>query len=258
MLGILVIHGIFGSPLEFTPLTESLVERGFTTHSVTLPGHGPRASLSLRDVTSERLIEHCRQEYQILSRQAEHIIIIGHSLGGICSLITAGSSPEKLAGVIALATPYEHAFTVNHQLGWLDVPIPHLLRGLQYVPDQWNNADQLPPGFTQTAPFAFPHLVTQSEKLLRELQYRLPEINVPVMMAHSPYDLTIPYSEMKKIADNLHQSPRIITHTLEKSGHQFFPRSGDSVRLSQHIHEFLDQIILETRKKAPYAQSHSK
>jgi pimeloyl-ACP methyl ester carboxylesterase len=61
--------------------------------------------------------------------------------------------------------------------------------------------------------------------MFRLMKERLPYINVPVCLAHSEYDLVIPYQEMYKIANSVGNPKLVTTYTLEDCGHQVFPKA---------------------------------
>jgi pimeloyl-ACP methyl ester carboxylesterase len=85
-------------------------------------------------------------------------------------------------------------------------------------------------------------MLRESRTMLGTLQKRLPLIQVPVHLAHSRYDLSIPYQEMSKLNEALVNAPQVTTLTLENSGHQIFPRSRDKEKTTLSILEFVDAV----------------
>lgn len=233
--GILLIHGLMGSPREYLPLEAVLQAEGYHTRSVTLPGHGFGPSKEFAQVRTDDILEHCLKEYNDFAEDHDDVVLIGHSLGGLCTLLTAAENPHKLSAVMTFSTPYEHAYIVNNAMGWLSVPLKILLPGIGYAP-------ACRTGFERpvTSPFIFPKLLDESRIMFRYLQERIEHIRVPVCLAHSIYDLSIPYGEMDKLATMLTNAPRVNTITLENSGHQIFPYSKDKDLAIESVLHFLN------------------
>ncbi|MBY0449634.1 MAG: alpha/beta fold hydrolase [Cyanobacteria bacterium] len=233
-IGVLIIHGIFGSPHEFKIMQSILNSQGFFTHAVSLPGHGDQPESKLIHVTGESMLAHCRKEYDLMASQCDQVFILGHSLGGILSLLTASKNPPKLNGVITFATPYEHAYFVNYFYGFLVFPLKHLFPGLRYAPEYLTGNKS--PVFL---PSWFPALYREATGLLKKLQAALANITVPVQLAHSPHDMVIPFSEMQKIAKGINQPDRVRLHVFQNCGHQVFPNSREEAMGVKLVLEFI-------------------
>ncbi len=232
--GILLIHGLMGSPREYGLLQERLRQEGYQTRTISLPGHGDLRHRPLHDFTAKDLIIHCAQEYMRFAEGCDHIIVVGHSLGGICTLLTAADQPEKLSGIVSLAAPYEHAYSVNRPMDLFSLPMDVLLPGVRYVPEHYTGFER-----PYMHPWLFPKLVREADIMLSYLQERISRIYAPVLLGHSPYDLIIPYNEMDKLANNLVNSSRVITYTFEQCGHQIFPNSRESENAVNRILHFI-------------------
>ncbi len=234
-IGIFLIHGLMGSPREYHHLERSLIQRGYRTRAISLPGHGDLRHRPLHEFSSEAMIQHCLREYDAFAEQCNHVVIIGHSLGGICTLLTASHQPRKLRGIISLAAPFEHAYNLNRTMELLNVPPDILLQGIRYVSDQYTGFER--PEFH---PWMFHRLIEEGNQMLNALSAQIRHIQVPVLLGHSIYDLTIPYNEMEKLETNLKNAPKIVTHTFERCGHQVFPSSHESKNAESLIFSFLE------------------
>lgn len=243
--GVFLIHGLMGSPKEYRPLESTLTGHGYLTHAIALPGHGPSPAKPFYKVSTQEILDHCLEEYERFACEMDEVVIVGHSLGGICTLITASQSPSNLAGVVTLSTPYEHAYWVNRTHELLTVPLHVLFSGMRFVSDSMTGFER--PEYT---PWMFPRLLNESRQMFKVLQSGIPQIQAPVCLAHSRYDLSIPFREMEKIAGNLGNAKRITTHILDRSGHQIFPMSQDCERTTQHILDFIYQECPVTQPAA--------
>jgi esterase/lipase len=233
--GILLIHGFMGSPHEFNPVIPYLEELGYSTFSVTLPAHGDNPRKPLMSVSANELLNHCASEYHQFAKTVGCVYVVGHSLGGLCTLLTASLQPEKLKGVIAFAAPYEHAYTVNYPHGIFKLSSRKLVNGISLA-----IRDRIPfkrPGYT---PLDIPKLLKETHQLFSLMERQLPKIRVPVHLAHSVEDLTVPYTEMEKIRLCIGNACPVNTTTLTQSGHGLFPASQDISEALQIILDFLE------------------
>lgn len=234
--GILLIHGLTGSPQEFGPVNEHLRDQGYHTRMVTLPGHGENPAKRFHETSAFEILDHCASEYQRLAQESDDVYIVGHSLGGICTLLTAAIRPPKLQGVVVFSAPYEHAYFYNYLHGLARMPVPHLIRGIYFAP-----RDKIQFTRPDCKPWNVPKLLQQSRVIFSLMKEHVHNIQVPVSLAHSIYDLTIPYPEMQKLARIIGQSAPVKMTTLDKSGHRIFPVSQNMDDAMRVILDFLEQ-----------------
>jgi carboxylesterase len=250
--GILLIHGLTGSPHEFVPLQQILSGEGYSVRLVTLPGHGDSPSKRFHETSVLEILDHCEAEYHHLAEEVDELYIVGHSLGGICTLLTAAMQPPKLKGIVVFSAPYEHAYFYNYIHGLTRLPLGHLLRGIYHAPR--DRAKFVTP---DSRPWHMPKLLQQSRIIFSLMKEHLPNIEVPVSLAHSLYDLTIPYAEMQKLARQLGQSAPVKTTTLTRSGHRIFPLSKDMDEATRVIINFLEKDCETMRCGQPLEAGNS-
>ncbi len=105
--GILLLHGFTASPAEVRWLGESLSSQDFTVFAPLLPGHGA----DYRDLSRVRWrnwVLAAIDGYHVLAQQCEKVIIAGHSMGGLVTLVLAAHTDEakiQLAGACVMAAP---------------------------------------------------------------------------------------------------------------------------------------------------------
>lgn len=234
--GVLLIHGFTGSPHEFAPLVPYLEDAGYITCSITLPAHGDDPTASLVEVSANELLNYCAKAYHKFAQTVDIVYIVGHSLGGVCTLLTASIQPEKLKAVVTFATPYEHAYTVNYTHGIFKIPLMRLFSGISLA-----IRDRIPFPRPSYAPWHMPKLLKETDQLFGLMERQLPKIRVPVLLAHSVDDLTVPYKEMEKIRQKLSSVCSVQAITLKQSGHGIFPASQDIAEALQIILNFIEQ-----------------
>ena len=105
--GILLIHGLTGTPAEMRLLGKGLNKQGFTVYGVQLAGHCG----SMEDLVAARWTDWIASVESGLQRFAEHVdqvVVGGLSMGALLSLAVAERHPSKVAGVCALSTTFRY------------------------------------------------------------------------------------------------------------------------------------------------------
>lgn len=103
-VGALLVHGFTGSPQSMRPLGEYLAERGIAVVAPRLPGHGT-AWQDLNNVRkAEQWVQHVEDAFNTFSAEKDEVFLVGLSFGAALSLNFAAHYPEKVDGIVALAT----------------------------------------------------------------------------------------------------------------------------------------------------------
>jgi carboxylesterase len=244
-IGIMMIHGTMGCPKEFFPLENFLKSQDILTLAIALPGHGERPRKYLNQVSASDILDHCRASYDQFTQECDYVYLVGQSLGGLCSLVVASENPKKLGGVITFAAPYEYAYFVNYGHGLLKFPFANLGLSLMYAPESFTHMN--PPVFM---PWWYPIFYREAEVLFDNLQSSLSNVQVPVILTHSPYDLIVPYEEMEKIYQKINKPHLVTMHRFENCGHQIFPYSREKEKAMEMIYQFVLQHTEHQQKAA--------
>jgi esterase/lipase len=92
----LFIHGFPGTPLELRALAEALAKRGWQVDVPLLPGFG-KDIINLRNKKRSDWLDKIRSEYETLKKGSKHVLLIGFSMGGALSLVSAVTlKPDQL------------------------------------------------------------------------------------------------------------------------------------------------------------------
>ena len=105
--GVLLVHGLTGTPAEMRVLGKGLNRQGFTVYSVQLAGHCGE----MADLVDTRWGDWLASVESGLDRFADHVdqvVVSGLSMGALLSLAIAEKRPEKVAGVCALSTTFRY------------------------------------------------------------------------------------------------------------------------------------------------------
>jgi esterase/lipase len=239
---LMMVHGTFGSPNEFNPAVQYFKEQGFTCYTPSLPAHGlRRGNERMAKLTFQDFTETLNHEVETVLQTHEQVVLIGHSLGAMLALHCAAlSSQTGLLGVVALCGAVNDAYLINPKR-LLSLPVGRALKSLRYIPDYWHGNPR-----PQFYPWEFSTLRRQGYALMQALEQELARVAVPVLVAHSRHDLSVPYQQFELLQSHLQQGdcPRLERLELKHCGHQIFPKSKEAPRVLERITAFIKSLTL--------------
>ncbi|OOB77896.1 MAG: hypothetical protein BEN19_00230 [Epulopiscium sp. Nuni2H_MBin003] len=101
-IGVLCIHGLFGSPNQFIDIAKVIETLGYDVKAILLPGHGGGckdfAKSSYKDWK-----EYAKVEIEKMQQHYDKVFLVGHSMGGLFCLDFADE--VQADGVILINTP---------------------------------------------------------------------------------------------------------------------------------------------------------
>ncbi len=100
--GVVLIHGITGTPSEMRYLGKALQKAGFTVLCNTLPRHCDTLG-ELKKVTWQEIEAACIDDLEYLKKDCTQVYIAGLSMGALMSIHLAYRFPADVAGIVALA-----------------------------------------------------------------------------------------------------------------------------------------------------------
>jgi len=173
---ILLLHGFTATTVEVRPMAKFLNDQGYTVAGPLLPGHGISPE-ELNHTMYTDWISTAENTYQELLKNHERIIVIGESMGGLCTLWLAAQHPE-IAGVIVFAPALKIPKLWETRLIWPFV---------QYM--QKSNIDLSSPwqGYN-VVPL---HAAAQLHKFQQKMAKQLSKINQPLIVFQGKLDRTI-------------------------------------------------------------------
>ena len=251
--GIFLVHGLYGHPDEYQELERSLQLLGYPTCAPSLLAHGDRQELYLVDVTVEELIETLRHDLRAFSEICDDVIVVGHSLGGLLSAMLAAEKNEhvgvkNLRALLLVSAPVQSGYFINAFWKLLQLDIKYFFPGLRYIHQGRTGLPR--PRFR---PWWRGRLKEEAEALFNLASLRLPDIDVPTWLMHSPYDLVVPYDEMLKLANMIDKPDMVTLVPLDQCGHQVFPTSRAQMQVLNTLLNVIQTTSSTSKKVAAVA-----
>jgi carboxylesterase len=97
---VLVIHGFTGQPETVRSIEQPLQKMGFHVVIPVLSGHGTNTPASLKGITWQDWFRDGENQLNELFHHYGPVILIGHSMGGLISIMLAARFPEKIERLV--------------------------------------------------------------------------------------------------------------------------------------------------------------
>jgi len=179
-VGVLLLHGFSGTPLEMRPLGEALGMHGRSVLAPRLPGHGTQIE-DFAKVPWEQWVEAGMEGFDRLRSTCDEVFVCGLSMG---ALIAAHVCAEKPAsGLIAMAP----ALSVKQPL-WLTGLVKFVWPRFPNTPDTRHEEGNAPVWCYDNLPTSAVH---ELHKLMRATRQVLPQVTSPLLVLHGRHDHTV-------------------------------------------------------------------
>jgi carboxylesterase len=235
-IGCLLVHGFTGAPKEMRWMGEYLSQQGYTVLGIRLAGHATQPQDMLRMHWQDWLAS-VEDGYDLLKGCADHIFVIGLSLGGILTLLFSSQFP--VSGLVAISAPY--AFPSDPRLPFIRLLIP-VLPWVKKGPPDWHNPD------AAKDHVEYPKMPTrgilQVHNLIAVMQASLPRIQAPALIIHSKQDGSVAPHNAEQILAALGSRDKHILW-VENSGH-VITREPDRFLAFQAIDEFIRRQMISS------------
>ena len=100
-IGVLLIHGLTGAPLEMRPIAKYLKSLGYRVEVPLIAGHGSGHE-ELLATTWQDWLDSMRKSINHLAVECDQVIIVGLSVGGLLGVLLAGEN-TKVSGLVLLS-----------------------------------------------------------------------------------------------------------------------------------------------------------
>jgi carboxylesterase len=232
-IGCLLLHGFTGTPKEMRLLGESLASDGYTVLAPRLFAHATNPA----DMTRARWwdwLAAVEDGLNLLKGSSQRQVVMGLSMGGILSLITAAR--YDVAGAVSFSTPCELPAapwqkTLLPILGFLDL---HVGKG---KPD-WRDTQVMKDHIDY--PFYSTRAVLQLNKLIKVMRAELDQVHVPLLFVQSKGEYSISPNSMDYLFEHV-SSIKKSRLWVENSGHVVIGEP-EREKIFSAVKSFLKQI----------------
>lgn len=97
---VMMLHGIGGGHIAFAPQVETLAAAGYRAVAWDMPGYG--YSAPIEPYTFKGLAQSCVDLIDAL--QCEHVVLLGHSMGGMVAQEVVARRPERVSRLVLCGT----------------------------------------------------------------------------------------------------------------------------------------------------------
>jgi carboxylesterase len=178
-IGVLLCHGLTGTPQSLRPWAEHLAAQGYTVRLPLLPGHGTRWQDANRTGFADWLAT-VTTSLAHLNARCRAVVVCGLSMGGTLTLRLAQLHPEAISGIV-LVNP--SILSLRWDVKFLPV-IKHFVPGLRGIASDIADPSAAEDGYDRT-----PLKATDSlRRAWSVVRADLPSITMPVLLLHSAVD----------------------------------------------------------------------
>jgi len=183
-VGVLLVHGFSGSPLEMRGLGDFLHSKGYTVLGVQLAGHGTIPE-DMEMTTLEDWSQSVKLGYARLQKKCNRIYGSGHSMGGLILLQISNELP--FAGVVALSPPMFH-----FDWQWKILPLVSPFMRWYVIGGGTDPSEFCPPYTMKAYPRVPTKCLQELQRLITLTRISAPQIKVRTLVMQGENDKIVP------------------------------------------------------------------
>ncbi|MDX2288521.1 MAG: alpha/beta fold hydrolase [Hyphomicrobiaceae bacterium] len=225
-IGVLLVHGLCGTPSEMRFVATGLVRAGYTVHCPQLAGHGGSMD-ALKATTWQDWYQTAETALIELRKECDTVIVGGLSTGALLGLLLAARHPDKVSGL----TMYAPTFWLN---GWL---IPWYARAFKII--RWKRLANMI-GF----PNLHPHGIKDDRVRQFILQSLPSEDGKPAQFPATPGGVVLEHRNlMKEVMRSIGaiSQPALIIHPREDN----FADLNNAMHLQRNLKGSVEMTVLD-------------
>jgi carboxylesterase len=188
--GVLIVHGFSSSVDCVRDVEHPLHALGLPTRMPTLRGHGAHSPEALRGIIWRDWVADAEAALCDLAKEAQQIIVFGHSMGGLAALTLAAEHAEIIDSIVVAATAIQLASPLapGRPFYFLAPLAAELRRKIEMLPEY---ADPELAQYDTNYPWVPADAVLSLLEFSRITRQRLSEVRVPALIMQSHNDSTV-------------------------------------------------------------------
>ena len=237
---VIFIHGIVEGPGQFLRLMEVTYNSGYSAASLLLPGHGG-SGRDFAQSSGKKWIKHVSTQVAHFKKEYKKIILVGHSMGTLLSIITFVDDPKQIIGIVAIDSPLhvwvtKRAIINNLKIGFSrkiseNDPAYALLQ-----------ASSVAPCFI-LAYLLWIHTIIDLFRLIHKTRKCLHHISIPILVFHADKDELVSSSSIKVFKQKV--SPKHLQVIRLPESTHFIYKGIDWKTLQNAYCQFLSRCFLD-------------
>lgn len=240
---VIFIHGILEGPYQFHGLSEKILDLGVSSFGLLLPGHGGSARQFAKS-HRRQWVRYVDRQIDAISKRYPQIILVGHSMGTLLSLLACRKHPS-IIGVVCLATPLAVKVNLKGFICSLKV-----LTGRYSQEDDYVLASYRAWSISKGSWGDYLHWIPRYLDLFHlmyETKRELPSVRQPLLFIHCQQDEFVRGKTTKILKNKLRGHDYELLELCE-SGH-FYYRNDEGTQLEEAILAFITKCQQQHNKK---------
>lgn len=234
---VIFIHGILEGPNQFKIFANIVNKKGFSFSAILLDGHG-KSGTDFANSNIDKWIESVDKEIQKYKNNYENIILVGHSMGGLLSILLSEEYKEKVKGIMLISTPFKVFVKFNMIISSIKIGLG-IVRKDDILTSYAYNAFSVKRCSLGTYIRWIPRYIDLF-KLISLGRKMIEDINVPTLFIHTYNDELVNNKSLDIFNKKIRTDYKIVH--LKNSGHFYY----DEYELKNILNEFdlfLDNLI---------------
>jgi len=218
-VGVLLLHGMTGSPTEMRPVEKHLVNMGLTVKTPILAGHD-KDYLVLRRTRYEAWLQSARDALIELQQECDQVFVVGLCMGAMLAIVLGHENPDIAGlGLLSCEVGYYNPNTTKrrylfpiafkfpsilHHFYWTETP-PYGLKNTRLQNLITSTINESKKGnTTKFGSFrTYGSLFYEIHRLRAHVNRLLPEVHTPALLIHSLEDTMLTFHNALDVYQNL-------------------------------------------------------
>lgn len=233
---IIFIHGILESPNQFKEFAKISKKENFSYSAILLDGHG-KSGKDFAKSNKDKWIKNVDAEILKYKKSYENIILVGHSMGGLLSVLFSLKYKKEVKGLVLIGTPLKVFVRYNIIRSSFKV-VFRKIHKKDVLAQQALRAFSVDRCSIFTYITWIPRYIDLFI-LIKKAKKQLGKVSVPTLIIQSKDDEFVSCKSLNVFRNELNNDYKIVN--LEKSGH-FHYEKGELKYLLQEFKNFIKEI----------------
>lgn len=233
---IIFIHGILEGPNQFKEFAKVAQNLGFSYSAILLHGHG-KSGNDFAKSSKEKWIESVEKEILKHKDNYENIILVGHSMGSLLSILFSLKYKNKVNGLVLISTPLKIFVKFKMIISSIKIVLG-IVTEKDVLAIRAKKAFSVDRCTTFTYCRWIPRYIDLFT-LINLSKKELKNIEVPALIVQCKEDELVSYKTLEVFQRKLQNDYKIIT--LDKSGH-FYYYKDEMIYLLNEFKIFINNL----------------